>query len=166
MMNRGDFDSTQASDNRCAFDDKLVIKPSLVAGSTTTWSYKAVRTIAVHTNVQLTAVLLYRRLTAFLLLQRCCISCPPLLQLLLALADLTWLAYTDFPGTQYQPHNACSGQTAGHVKLLCATWTCDWAGAPPTRAAFNQNRTRVYYEVATISLHCVYHPQQLQLEVF
>ena len=82
---------------------QLVIKPSLVAGSTTRWSYKAVRTIAVHTNVQLTAVLLYRRLTAFLLLQRCCISCPPLLQLLLALADLTWLAYTDFPGTQYQP---------------------------------------------------------------
>jgi hypothetical protein len=115
---------------------QLVIKPSLVAGSTTRWSYKAVRTIAVHTNVQLTAVLLYRRLTAFLLLQRCCISCPPLLQLLLALADLTWPAYTDFPGTQYQPHNACSGQTAGHVKLLCdTTWTCDWAGAPPTRAA-------------------------------
>ena len=100
-------DSNQASDNRCAFDDKLVIKASLVAGSTTRWSYKAVRTIAVHTNVQLTAVLLYRRLTAFLLLQRCCISCPPLLQLLLALADLTWLAYTDFPGTQCQPAAQC-----------------------------------------------------------
>jgi hypothetical protein len=58
---------------------------------------------------QCTAVLLYRGPTAASPHSCCCSVAAyyPVRLCLLALADLTWLAYTDFPGTQCQPAAQC-----------------------------------------------------------